>query len=192
MTCAPSEYSDQPWQPPSLIRVFAFRIKKPWVLNYPSSAQRRLIRLGSESSLGAHVILLVLSCCSSNESYLIKNFEDMFSYDLAEMYVYTKPESYYLNTSRLLGTEVLASKWKSDRYLMNSEQFGQMRNWIKYSMYYIPEYNRSDVENGIEVKVSCVCRKDDLVSTTLVACKCMYLIIIYVSLCFVRWMILLH
>ena len=31
--------------PPSLIRVFAVRLKKPWVLSYPQSAQRRLIRL---------------------------------------------------------------------------------------------------------------------------------------------------
>ena len=58
MACAPSEDSDQPGHPPSLIRVFAVRMKKAWVLNYPLSAQRRLIRLGrclgwSESSLGA-------------------------------------------------------------------------------------------------------------------------------------------
>ena len=57
--CAPSEDSDQPVHPPNLIRVFAVRLKKPWVLSYPLSAQRRLIRLGgcpgwSESSLGAH------------------------------------------------------------------------------------------------------------------------------------------
>ena len=43
---------------PSLIRVFAVRMKKAWVLSYPLSAQRRLIRLDgcpgwSESSLGA-------------------------------------------------------------------------------------------------------------------------------------------
>ena len=41
-------------------------MKKAWVLTYPLSAQRRLIRLvrclgWSESSLGAHAILLVLS-----------------------------------------------------------------------------------------------------------------------------------
>ena len=46
---------------------FAGRIKKPWVLSYPWSTQRRLIRLGkcpgwSESLLGTQVILLVLSC----------------------------------------------------------------------------------------------------------------------------------
>ena len=36
--CATSEDSD----PPSLIRVFAIRMKKSWVLSYPMSAQRRL------------------------------------------------------------------------------------------------------------------------------------------------------
>ena len=40
--CAPSEDSDQPGHPPSLIRVFAVRMKKAWVLSYPSSAQRTL------------------------------------------------------------------------------------------------------------------------------------------------------
>ena len=52
--------------PPSLISVFAVRMKKPWFLGYPLSAQRRLIRLDrcpgwSESSMGTQVILLVLS-----------------------------------------------------------------------------------------------------------------------------------
>ena len=42
MACAPSEDSDQPGHPPSLIRVFALRMKKAWVLSYPLSAQRRL------------------------------------------------------------------------------------------------------------------------------------------------------
>ena len=40
--CAPSENSDQPGRPPSLIRVFAVRMKQAWVLRYPLSAQRRL------------------------------------------------------------------------------------------------------------------------------------------------------
>ena len=40
--CAPSEDSDQPGHPPSLIRVFAVRMKAPWVLSYPLSAQRKL------------------------------------------------------------------------------------------------------------------------------------------------------
>ena len=40
--CAPSEDSDQPRHPPSLINVFAVRMKKPWVLSYLLSAQWRL------------------------------------------------------------------------------------------------------------------------------------------------------
>ena len=40
--CAPSEDSDQSGHPPSLIRVFAVRMKKAWILSYPLSAQRRL------------------------------------------------------------------------------------------------------------------------------------------------------
>ena len=58
MACAPREDSDQPGHPPSLIRVFAVRMKKPWALSYPLSTQQRLIRLGkcpvwSESLLSA-------------------------------------------------------------------------------------------------------------------------------------------
>ena len=68
MTCAPSEVSDQPGHPLSLIRVFAGRMKKACIRNYQLSAQRRLIHPGwTEASLGAQVILLVLSCCGSND-----------------------------------------------------------------------------------------------------------------------------
>ena len=77
--CAPSEDSDRPGHLPSLIRVFAVRIKKAWVLSYPLSAQRSLIRLGgcpgwSESSLDAHVSMLVLSwgCLFSLGTVLIQ------------------------------------------------------------------------------------------------------------------------
>ena len=41
MICAPSEDSNQPRHSPSLIRVFAARMKKHWVLNYPFSALQR-------------------------------------------------------------------------------------------------------------------------------------------------------
>ena len=50
--CAPSEESDQPGHPPSLIRVFTVRMKKAWVLSYALSGQWRLN-------------LLVLSCRGS-------------------------------------------------------------------------------------------------------------------------------
>ena len=39
--CAPSKDSNHPGHPPSLIRIFAVRIKKPWVLSYPLSTQQR-------------------------------------------------------------------------------------------------------------------------------------------------------
>ena len=42
MTCAPSEDSDKPGHPPSLVRVFSVRMKKVLFLSYPLSAQRRL------------------------------------------------------------------------------------------------------------------------------------------------------
>ena len=62
--CAPSEDSDLPVHPPGLIRVFAVRMKKAWVLSYPLSTAKTLIRLGgcpgwSESSVGAHSFCLV-------------------------------------------------------------------------------------------------------------------------------------
>ena len=41
MACAPSEDSDQPGQPLSLIRVFAVRLKKARILSCPLSAQQR-------------------------------------------------------------------------------------------------------------------------------------------------------
>ena len=66
MVCAASEDSDQPRHPPSLIRVFAVRMKKAWFLNYPLSAQWRLWldwadAQAYQSSLDTHAILLVLS-----------------------------------------------------------------------------------------------------------------------------------
>ena len=68
--CAPSEDSDQPGHPPSLIRVFAFRMKKPWALSYPLSAQRRSDQTGRMPRLiwvfaGRTLTLLVLSCRGS-------------------------------------------------------------------------------------------------------------------------------
>ena len=42
MACAPSKDSDQPGHLSILISVFAVLLKKPWVLEYPLSAQRKL------------------------------------------------------------------------------------------------------------------------------------------------------
>ena len=68
--CAPSKDSDQPGHLPSLIRVFAVRMKKAWVLSYPLSAQQRLWSDCANAQViwvfaGLTLILLVLSCCSS-------------------------------------------------------------------------------------------------------------------------------
>ena len=68
MTCrSPNGDSDQPGYPPSLIRVFAVRMKKYWVLKRTANT---LIRQGgcpgsSESSQGTHAMLLVLLFCGS-------------------------------------------------------------------------------------------------------------------------------
>ena len=69
--CAPIEDSVQAGHLPSLIRVFAVRMKKPWVFSYPFSVQWRLwIQTGQMSRLiwvfaGRTHILLVLSCSGS-------------------------------------------------------------------------------------------------------------------------------
>ena len=66
MTCAPSEDSDQPGHRPSLIGVFAVRMKKAWVLSYQMSASEDSDQTGRMPRLiwvfaGRTVILLVLS-----------------------------------------------------------------------------------------------------------------------------------
>ena len=80
LACAPSEDSDQPGHPPSLIRVFAVRMKKSCVLSYPMSAQRRLwsVSANAQADLSlcwahrsfcwfcheaAHLLLLLCSWC---------------------------------------------------------------------------------------------------------------------------------
>ena len=82
--CAPSEDSDQPGHPPSLIRVFAVHMKKAWVLSYPLSAQRRLWSdLDAQADLSlrwAHThfvgfVMLRLNClCNLSENNFIHYF----------------------------------------------------------------------------------------------------------------------
>ena len=59
MACAPSEDSNQPGHLPNLIRVFTLHMTLIGLGGCPS---------WSESLLSAQVILLVLSCCSSNRT----------------------------------------------------------------------------------------------------------------------------
>ena len=53
MACAPSEDLDQPGHWPSLIRVFAVRMKKAWVLNYGLIAQRRLCPMAVRADMAS-------------------------------------------------------------------------------------------------------------------------------------------
>ena len=52
--CVHSEDSDQPGHPPSLIRVLAVRIKKPWVLSYPLSATEDSDQTDAQGDLSLH------------------------------------------------------------------------------------------------------------------------------------------
>ena len=61
--CEPSEDSDQPGHPPSLIRVFAVRMKKAWVLSYPLSAQRRLWSDWTDAQADLSLRLAHMSFC---------------------------------------------------------------------------------------------------------------------------------
>ena len=70
ITCAPSKDSDQPGHLPSLVSLRRLHEETlvPWP--YLEHTAKNLIWLGGcpgwyESSLGAHIILLVLSCCGS-------------------------------------------------------------------------------------------------------------------------------
>ena len=64
-----------------------------WVISYPLIAQRRLIRLGgctgwSKSLLGAHVIMLVLSCGGSFVIFGDKMVPQKFSIILSILFIY--------------------------------------------------------------------------------------------------------
>ena len=66
--CAPSEDSDQPGHPPGLIRVFAVRMKKAWVLSYPLSAFSEDSDQIGRSHIVGFVMLRLIS--ASNGSFL--------------------------------------------------------------------------------------------------------------------------
>ena len=66
---APSEDSDQPGRPPSLIRVFAVRVKKPWVRSYTLSAHRRLWSDWADSQADLSLRWADISfCCFCHET----------------------------------------------------------------------------------------------------------------------------
>ena len=74
-SCAPSEDSDQPRHPPSLIRVFAVRMKKASVLSYHWAHSEDPDQTGRMPRLiwvfaGRTATLLVLSWCGSNNNLI--------------------------------------------------------------------------------------------------------------------------
>ena len=73
--CAQSEDTDQPWHLPSLISRRCPH-EEPCTFSYPLSAQ---------SSLGAQVILLFLSCNSSYDCHIIRPTLKLF------LFPFTKP-----------------------------------------------------------------------------------------------------
>ena len=70
MICIPSEDSDQPGHPPSLISVFAAQraAKDPIILHADSKNSDQTLRMSRLISLGAQIILLVLSRCDSDDT----------------------------------------------------------------------------------------------------------------------------
>ena len=112
MACAPSEDSDQSGHPPSLIRVFVLHSKDSRGPKASLNVQRRLWSdwVGcpgwSESSLGAHAILLVLSWGGS------------YIQDLPKWYVYSA--STYLKLWMFLFLKIVTFNWATSREILSS------------------------------------------------------------------------
>ena len=71
MACAPSENSGQPGHLPSLIRVFAACMKKPWVLSYWAHSKDWSESVDSQADLNlrwAHRSLFVFPCSVSYDT----------------------------------------------------------------------------------------------------------------------------
>ena len=101
MTFAPSEDSDQPGHPPSLIRVFAVCLKKHWVLSYPLSALQRLIRLrGCHADLSLRWVHMPY-CWFCHEAAQITSFFIRENYDLKskhlQIYTYMQECMFYMS-----------------------------------------------------------------------------------------------
>ena len=86
--------------PPSLIRVFAVRTRKAWVLSYSLSAQRRL--WSDWADAGRTLILLVLSCRGSDFENHTRRQADK------------KHASFWTLTTRIYPTEQIQSILQPD------------------------------------------------------------------------------
>ena len=79
MACASSEDSDQPGHPPSLIRVFAVRMKKAWVLSYPLSAQQGCKNAGKYAYFPCHwylpAFMAFMANMVANMAYMVNSMD---------------------------------------------------------------------------------------------------------------------
>ena len=109
MVCAPSEDSDQPGHPHSLIRVFAVRLKTAWVLSYPLSAQRRLwsdwaYALADLSLRWAHMPFCWVCHDAAHMSMKALNLREQSAYGLGFQYGIwassSENETYHMSISR--------------------------------------------------------------------------------------------
>ena len=160
MICAPSEDSDQPGHPPSLIRVFAVRMKKPWVLSYPFSAQRRLwsgwadaqadlslrwaqshfvcfvmLRLIYQyhNQMSNHLFFFITTCTSNlNENYCQTDLSTINHSD------HINPHSEYvtLKISSKLHTRLVARKVTNDAFLCE-----KLHYFILYFVWIVRKYH---------------------------------------------------
>ena len=103
MTCAPSEDSDKPGRPPSLIIAINVRMKKPWVLIATHWAPREdpwdwMDGQADLSLRWAHrYILLVLSCFGSSWPYVSSKLTYKYSQIIIYMYIWVKQQIFTTN-----------------------------------------------------------------------------------------------
>ena len=117
---APSEDSDQPGHPPSLIRVFAVRMKKTWVLSYALSAQRRLWSDWAHSHFVCFVMsrlnYLFFKLCLARSFYFV--FCDCrYPFGLRKVFIFqklpSKPEFVYVGLALVVFGRKLDRLWLS-------------------------------------------------------------------------------
>ena len=125
MTCTLSEYSNQPGKLPSMISIHC----KPGVTTYKCTA-KTLARLGrcsglSESSLGAQVILLDLSCSGMFTSEIIPGMDQPSKLLIASC----PSECDWNELPHIYGTSANAFKWATSRDNVSLETFDQV--WLR-------------------------------------------------------------
>ena len=131
--CAPSEDSDQPGHPPSLIRVFAVRMKKAWVLSYPLSAQQRRWSDWADAQADlslrwahTHFVGFVMSWLSCIRSWLLP-FHLLWKEQMSRLM--TKPTKWHVRPAKTQ-ISLCMKKWLSLQLPEDSDPTGWMARLI--------------------------------------------------------------